>query len=50
MIITTKSLNNFWDDYFKIRLNWNESGKKTGYYSNNKKKIGRNRRIKENDG
>jgi hypothetical protein len=40
----------YWDDYFKIRLNWNESGKDTGYYSKGKKQAVRNRRIKENDG
>lgn len=41
---------NFWDDYFKIRLNWNESGKDTGYYSKGKKQAVKNRRAKENDG
>lgn len=40
----------FWNDYFKIRLNWNESGKDTGYYSKGKKQAVRNRSIKENDG
>lgn len=41
---------NFWDDYFKIRLNWNESGKDTGYYSKGKMQAVKHRRVKENDG
>ena len=50
MTSMTRKNSNFWDDYFKIRLNWNESGKDTGYYSKGKKQAVRNRRIKENDG
>lgn len=37
----------FWADYFKIRLNWNESGKESGYYSKGKKQSARNRRLKD---
>lgn len=46
----TEKPSNFWWEYFNIRLNWNESGKQTGYYSKGKKQGARNRRIKENDG